>query len=293
MSLGINQCIARRAVLRASPGYMANMVIFFGFPFFLLVAAITGDLLQMGRYSWQSYAIFSFAGLVQFTFGRTWFYKSIKLIGATRSNPVINLNIIIVVVLALVLFHEPITLLTVVGIMLAITGPFLIAVKEPTDDARLQSKADLRTIDRRTLYRGTLYGLGCAVLFGSGTISVKLGLNYGGSPVIGSLVAFLASSIAIIPSVFFNAENRRELLSPSKHALVFGLLCGLATSVAIMMTYGALYYGPVIVVSLVQRTLPIWALLFAFAVNRKNESLSRWVLAGNGVLMAGVILILV
>jgi hypothetical protein len=53
------------------------------------------------------------------------------------------------------------------------------------------------------------YGMGAAIFWGSSFIFIKLGLENGGSPIAGSLLAYLGASIAIIPSLL-NRENKKE-----------------------------------------------------------------------------------
>ena len=85
MTYGANQIIARRGVLRASAGYVAYISIFSGPFFFLAVTAATGDLFKLGNFPLASYGLFAMSGVIHFAFGRTFGYKSLLLIGATRS----------------------------------------------------------------------------------------------------------------------------------------------------------------------------------------------------------------
>lgn len=116
-------------------------------------------------------------------------------------------------------------------------------------------------------------------------------MDKGGSPVAGSLVAYVSALIAISPSAFLNRENREELWNGDKGSLKLALLSGLSINVAQLLRYVALAFASAVVVSLMMRTSPFWVLCLAFLFNRKDESFSRWVLVGNGLLVAGTILI--
>jgi uncharacterized membrane protein len=137
-----------------------------------------------------------------------------------------------------------------------------------------------------------LYGLGAAIFWGGSTIFIKFGLEKGGTPVVGSLIAYLAASIAISPSLL-NRKNRTEILNAERKSLQIALMSGLATNIAQWLRYVALGYASVIIVTFLIRTISLWILLLSFIFNREYESFSRWVLLGNALLMVGTILILI
>ena len=149
-----------------------------------------------------------------------------------------------------------------------------------------------KEIDRRTLYVGIFYGMGAAIFWGSSAIFIKLGLESGGSPVAGSLIAYLAALMFIIPS-FLNRENRKEIIEADGKSFQIALINGLTVNIAQLLRYLALGYVSVIIVTLSIRTTNLWVLLFSYIFNREYESFSRWVLLGNILLIAGTVLILI
>jgi drug/metabolite transporter (DMT)-like permease len=192
------------------------------------------------------------------------------------------------------MLRETIKPLTIVGILLSLSGPLLIVLKESTSSHNGQAKSNNSVeVDRRTLGIGILYGAGTAVCWGISPILIKLGLERGGSPVFGNLVMYLAACIVILPSAFLIGENRKAIFNIRQEAFWPAVFCGLANNVWQLSMNFALAYGSVIVVSLMVRTSPIWTLLFAFFFIRRYESLSRWVLLGNGLVIIGSLLVLV
>jgi drug/metabolite transporter (DMT)-like permease len=291
---GATSIVTRRGVLRASSSYIATVSIFSGFVLSFILALVTGDLFGMHRISWQAYLFWIITGVAHFALGRTWGYRAIQMIGSTRSNVIVSLNPIVSVILAVIILGETITPLLVCGMLFSLSGPLLIAVKEhtlarvPDTDEKPRGKE----VTRSTLYRGMLYGLGTAVMWGASAIFIKLGLTSGGPPVAGSLIAYLAASLAIIPSSFLNRVNRKEIFQKDRESFQLALLSGLTSTIAQLLRYLALDVGSVIVVSLMLRTSPLWVLSLAFIFNREVESFSRWVLLGNALLITGTILIL-
>lgn len=288
----ISNTLTRRGVLRATSGYVANISIFAGCAFFLLVNAVTGDLFKLGRYSWLVFVLFAIQGIIHFAFGRTWAYRCFQLIGAVRAQVVTSLNVVVSIVLALIIFREKVTPLVILGIALCMCGVFLLSAKESVRKAGPGAVPDYKKVDRRTLTKGIFFGLGTALFWGASTILVKLALNHGGIPLVGNFIAYTAATLAISPAVFSNAPARKELLSTRGRLFLLALFSGLTTGIAHTFRYFALDYGSVIVVSLMFQTSPLWTMLLAFTFNRKFESFSRWALLGNGTVLAGVLLVL-
>ena len=292
---GANSIITRRGVLRVSSNYVATISILTGFFFFLPVTGITGDLAGIARLHWKAYTFWALSGIIHFALGRTWAYRSLQLLGSTRSNIVTSLSPIATVALAMLVLKETVTPLQSIGILFTLSGPLLMLWKEQTavqeTDATPASPG--RNVDSHTLLLGILHGVGAAVFWGSSAIFIKFGLEAGGSPVAGTLIAYAAASAIVCPSSWSKAENRRELLSEGRKSLQVALFSGLTTSVAQLFRYLSFAYGSVIVVSLMLRTLPLWVLLLAFIFNREYESFSRWVLIGNGLILVGTILVIV
>ena len=292
---GANSIITRRGVLRVSSNYVATISILTGFFFFLPVTGITGDLAGIARLHWKAYTFWALSGIIHFALGRTWAYRSLQLLGSTRSNIVTSLSPIATVALAMLVLKETVTPLQSIGILFTLSGPLLMLWKEQTavqeTDATPVSPGSY--VDSHTLLLGILYGAGAAVFWGSSAIFIKFGLEAGGSPVAGTLIAYAAASAIVCPSSWSKAENRRELLSEGRKSLQVALFSGLTTSVAQLFRYLSFAYGSVIVVSLMLRTLPLWVLLLAFIFNREYESFSRWVLIGNGLILVGTILVIV
>jgi drug/metabolite transporter (DMT)-like permease len=286
---GANSIITRRGVLRVSSNYVATISILTGFIFFLPVTGITGDLTGIASLPWKAYLFWALSGIIHFALGRTWAYRSLQLLGSTRSNIVTSLSPVATVALAMLVLKETVTPLQFVGILLTLSGPVLMLAKEQTV---VGGSVSGKEIDARTLAAGILYGAGAAVFWGSSAIFIKFGLEAGGSPVAGSLIAYAAASAIVCPSSLSKAESRREFRSEGRKSLQIAVFSGLTTSVAQLFRYLSFAYGSVIVVSLMLRTLPLWVLLLAFIFNREYESFSRWVLIGNGLILIGTILVI-
>jgi drug/metabolite transporter (DMT)-like permease len=291
-----NSIITRRGVLRVSSHYIAVGSIFTGTFFFLLFIALTGHFLSLSQIPWKAIGFWVLSGIIHFALGRTWAYRSIQFIGSNRSNVVTSLNPVVTIVLALVILHEEVNGLMALGILFSLAGPLVMLLKEKTltETNSLSGGIQGKDVDRLTLYKGFFYGAGAAVFWGSSAIFIKLAMKEGGdSPIAGSFLAYLAASIVVAPSIIINPENRREFFSEKTGSIMLAIACGLTSGLAQLLRYLALGYTSAILVSLLNRTVPLWVLIFSFLFIRRYESFSRWVLIGNGLLVVGTLLVLI
>jgi drug/metabolite transporter (DMT)-like permease len=291
-----NTIITRRGVLRVSSNYIAIGSIFTGTFFFLLLLTLTGHLFSLGQIPWKVLAFWILSGIIHFALGRTWAYRSIQFIGSNRSNVVTSLNPMVTIVLALLILHEEVNGLMALGILFSLAGPLVILLKEETLTVTnsLSGAIQGKDVDRFTLYKGFFYGAGAAVFWGSSAIFIKLAIKEGGgSPIVGSFLAYLAASMVVAPSVIINPENRSEFFSEKADSMMLAIACGLASGLAQLLRYLALGYASAILVSLLNRTIPIWVLIFSFVFNRRYESFSRWVFIGNALLVIGTFFVLI
>ncbi len=290
---GVNSIVVRRGVLRVSSNYMATLTVFSGPIFFFVLTLATGELFKIAAFNWKATLFFALSGIIHFALGRTFGYRSVQILGATRSGIMTGLNAIVSVVLAVIILKETLTPLMIVGICFSLSGPIIMGLKEErtTRIVDLSVNRQSKHLDRKTFYRGLFFGIGSAIFWGSSPIFIKLGLDNGGSSLAGSFIAYSAASLVVSISLL-NETNREEIFKVDKQALRLAVMSGMTTNIAQMLRYVALNYSTVIVLSLVSRTIPIWTLFFSFIFNRKLESFSRWVLLGNALLTIGTILVL-
>ncbi|MBI4333192.1 MAG: DMT family transporter [Chloroflexi bacterium] len=291
--LGTNSVVVRRAVLTVSPNYMATLTVFCGPIFFFILALATGDLFKIPYFGWQAILFFALAGIIHFAMGRSFGYRAVEILGATRAGILTGLNIVWSIFLAVIILNETVTPLMWVGICFSLSGPTIIGLKEEKVTRSFQQRVgkQFKVVDRKTFFKGIFFGTCSAIFWGSSSIFIKLGLENGAAPLGGTFIAFSAAALVVSASLL-NKKNRDEVLGSDWRKLRFAAMSGLTSSTGQMMRYLALNYGSVIVVGLVSRTMPIWTLTLSFIFNRKFESFSRWVLIGYGLLIIGTVLVL-
>lgn len=291
--MSVNSIVVRRGVLRVSVNYITTLSVLSGPIFFFLLALLAGEVLQIAGFTWKVSLFFAIAGIIHFALGRTFGYRSTKLLGANRSTAIVGMYAVVSVILAIIVLGEKLTPFTIAGAILSIMGPLIIVFKEGQASGSAEAKINpnVNSLDRKTLYIGVLYGLCAAVLWGSSPIFIKLALDNGGTAIAGNFISYSAASIVVCASLF-NKKDRQEILRGDWPSLKIAIMSSLSANVAQLARYLAFNYGSVIVVSIVSRTIPVWTIALSYIFNRKIESFSRWVFIGNGLLILGTVLVM-
>ena len=222
---------------------------------------ITGDLFRVSHFPWGFYLYMALSGIVHFALGRTWTYRSIQLIGATRSNIVISLNPIVTVILGMIVLRETVTPIMVVGIVCTLMSPLVVLVTEPpvSGDALSGVTTPGKELDRpHPLQRVPLWNRWFPFL---GEQCHFHKAWPGGRRIPDRREPHRLSVCFHRHPPVCNHEqrlSRGQLLHGDKNSLRIALFSGLITNIAQLMRYIAIGLGSAIVVSLMLRTGPLW-----------------------------------
>lgn len=226
-----------------------------------------------GRPAPQAVAFFVLAGLIGTVGGRLLRFISIDRVGASISAALINLSPLISAALAIVLLGEPVTGPTAVGTLVIVAGAVLLSVG-----------------GRQTGYRPwhLTLPLLSATCFGVVAILRKLGLG-GAGAVMGSAINVTAALIAF--SALLVASGRRDAMGCRGRSLAYFVAAGVAENAGVFMNVVALGAGTVSVVAPLNATSPVFTLLLSFFFLRGLETLTRRIVVGTLLIVAGVYLI--
>src|SRR5690349_2040238 len=96
-----------------------------GLACFLVVTLLTGALQNLGRFEAWALASLSAAGVLHFVLGRYCNFRASQAAGVNLTAPVVQLNSVVTLVLAVVVLREPCTMLQSVGAILMVGGSLL------------------------------------------------------------------------------------------------------------------------------------------------------------------------
>lgn len=141
---------------------------------------------------------------------------------------------------------------------------------------------------KKDMIIGRTFGILSAVGYAVGSVFARQGVTELTSPLVGSAISLLAGTIVM--GVIAGRRMERDL-TKKKRAVFFFFLAGLASGSGALLSFFALSMAPVVIVSPIQNTYPLFALLFAWLFLRRLERVSFRLVLGALFVVAGVILI--
>ncbi len=278
----------RRGVLRVRNAPLGGYIsVFVGPPLFLLVAVLLGDLHSIGAFAWKGYLWLAVAGIIHFVAGRSFNYLSVRYLGANMASIFAASSLVYTVLLGFFVLGEHITQNMVIGSLLIIVGPALLAWSphhenpgskvESADSPRLSPK-------------GITAGLVTGIFFGSSSLFIKWGLGEGGSPLAGTFISYTSAAL-ILGMTMLNPTRKDEVVHMERRALLWFMFSGVFASLAQLFRYTAMKLSPISVAGPLIQTSPVFLLVLSLALNRKIESFRIKVVLGAILVVIGAVML--
>jgi transporter family protein len=220
-------------------------------------------------------------GALNFLGGRGQNYLAIDLVGAARSAPFVGASALFAAIFAISLAGErphPLVLAGTVGVVAGL------AVS--TGDSFRSGWSR----DRRSLL-GYALALGAALSYGAANVLAKeLTMDYG-SPFMVAAFSLLFGVALLTPLAGRSAVGS---LRAARGNLALAAASGIAGAGGVIALYLALERSTVVIVSPIASINPLVTLLLAHLfLERRLERVTRWVLGGTLLAVAGVVLVVV
>jgi drug/metabolite transporter (DMT)-like permease len=281
---------ALRGTLQGNPRQGVRLTILLGVPFFIVLAAAFGQLMRFHELPALGWALFAVAGVIHFVGGRTFGYLATREVGASRATVITTLSPVVSIVVAVILFGDTITTAIAVGAALVLLGPILMSQGDRQGKVRPDAPRVQVEITPDRLRRGVLFGALAAICWGISPILIKAGLTQASLPVLGTLISYVAAGL-VMAAGFVTLDVRRDFFGMSGAAARWYVLAGLFVATAQCLRYLALAQGSVTIVVLLMQAVPIFVIALSFLINRRVESLNRYVVAGGALVTVGAIII--
>jgi len=200
--------------------------------------------------------------------------------------PVVQLNSVVTLILAVVILREPCTLLQVAGAILMVSGS-LVTQQSPQAGA---SKLD-ETFKPRILV-GFLFALIEALAYGSSPIIVRQALQDVGalSGVASASVAYAAATVAVTLDLLIPSLRRNVTKVSGENARWF-VYSGIFVATAHGFLYSALAVAPIMLVAPLLQLSLVFRFVFALILNPRHEVFGLLVILGTVVSILGAIAI--
>jgi drug/metabolite transporter (DMT)-like permease len=221
------------------------------------------------------FAIFVIAGVLQAVV-RQLTYIGIEKIGAARSGPIRASVPLWSATLAIVFLGERMTTVIALGTLLVFAGIVLISWR-----------ADEGIKDFRPWY--VIAPLLAAMLGGVVYPLRRYALRYSDEPIyFGAIVGVVG---LLCTSLYIAVPATKERLVWHRQSIGYFIAGGGFESLGLLLVLYALTYGPVIVVTPLTATLPLWVVLGSKLFLHDLEKITPRIIAGSALVVAGTIAI--
>jgi drug/metabolite transporter (DMT)-like permease len=280
-SFAATTAAGRRGVVTGTPAQgmvLSNPV---GILCFLLIAVLAGEIGQTVEFPATSAAWMAGVGVLQFVVGRYANFRANQSAGVNLTAPVVQLNVVVTLALAVVLIGEPCTILQIIGGLVMFAGAFT------TQQQSLPKFAAPGFSPRYA--EAYLFALLAALAYGTGPFMARIALQFSApsSAIGGGLIAYAASTAAVAAMVLLSPALRRNVTSVKWENIRWFVYSGIAVAAAQGFMYAALAVSPImVVVPLLQLSL-VFRLLFSAWVNPHHEVFGIKVILGTVISMVG------
>ena len=284
-TFALTNATGRRGVISGTPaqGMVISMPV--GLACFLAVALLTGAHENFWRFSASALASLSAAGILHFVVGRYCNFRASQAAGVNLTAPVMQLNAVVTLVLAVVVLREPCTLLQVAGGILMVTGSL---VTQTASQPIASSNPTGGSVFRPRVAIGFFFAAIAALMYGTSPIIVRQAVLDSGplGGVAGGSIAYAAATVAVALGLFIPSLRSNVTKVSSENARWF-VYSGIFVAAAQGFLYSALALAPImVVVPLLQLSL-VFRFLFALLLNPNHEVFGFLVVFGSVVSIAG------
>ena len=300
-SFALNNAAARRAVVTGTPTQGMALTVPIGVLCFLLVAALTGEMARLGQFPPAAVAWMMAVGLLHFLLGRYCNYRANQYAGANLTGPVIQLQVVVTLALAVVVLNEPCSALQVIGGIVMLAGSFITqsqqlgraAAVAPVGNGGKPRAADADAIKAPKFVprqaEGYLFALLAAFAYGTTPIMVRTALRHAGpsSAILGGVISYGAATGAIALMLVLSTPLRHNVMALRRDNIPWFVFSGVFVAMAQGFLYSALAVAPImLVMPLLQLTL-VFRIIFAMWLNPEHEVFGWKVIAGSAISILG------
>lgn len=212
--------------------------------FLLAILSVYNGEISALDFSSRAFWSFFLAGAVGASFGKVFYYRGIDKVGASKATSVKNSSPLLTAILAIFFLGEEVNVFIVAGVLAIIAGIAVLSQAKPTEE---------RGVGRLRYF---LFPIVAALCFGINPIFKKLGMNAANLPILGALITqATALFFMLLLGRFMGLKPRWERIPAP--GLILLILSGFTEALGSMLTFFALGYGPVALLSPIWRISPL------------------------------------
>jgi drug/metabolite transporter (DMT)-like permease len=288
----LNIAAARRGVVTGTPSQGTAVTVPIGVAVFLPVALATGEIARLDTFPLASVGWMTGVGLLHFLVGRYCNYRANQEAGVNITAPVVQLQIVVALVLAVVVLGEPCSLLQAIGSVVMVTGALVTQLQRP--GGRGAGGSGERTAAAPVFVarylRGYVFASLAALAYGTTPIMTRFALAHTGpmAGLLGGLIAYGAAT-AVVAIALMWPPLWREVTAIKRDSVRWFVYSGVFVAFAQGFFYSAVAVAPIMLVSPLLQFSLAFRLLFSKWLNPYHEVFGALVVVGVATSILGAI----
>jgi drug/metabolite transporter (DMT)-like permease len=290
-SFALNTAMARRGVVSGTPIQAMAVTVPLGVVCFLPLALLTGELMRLPQFPTLAIAWMAAVGVVHFVIGRYCNFRSNAEAGVNLTAPVVQLQVVVTMIMAVVVLHEPCTVLQMIGGALIIIGSLITQQAPARTAARVPAQSDTPLFAHRYV-AGYLFATLAAVSYGSTPVMARFALEDTGpaTGILGGLISYAAAT-AVAALALVSPAIRRNVFSITRNNARWFTASGVFVAAAQGFFFAAVAVAPVMLVMPLLQLSLVFRMLFSTWLNPAHEIVGPLVLAGVVISVAGALMV--
>jgi drug/metabolite transporter (DMT)-like permease len=292
-TFALNNVTMRRGVVTGSVLQGMALTVPFGGLTFLAITIAFGELGQLVMFPRVALAWLAGQGIVHFVFGRYCNYKSNQLMGVNLAAPVVQLQVSVAMLLAVLTLHEKFTVLQAFGTVLMLGGSF-ITQSNANNGKRVPIVAGPQEapVFRPQVVSGYLFALGAAVCYGASPLMAREAFLAapGAGAAAGGCLAYAGATLFF--SFFMLRPGAwRDVMGTSRENLWWFLSAAVLVAISQAFVYASLAVAPLMVVTPILQLSLVFRLFLSQSINREHEVMNLTVVIGSFTAVLGSLLV--
>jgi drug/metabolite transporter (DMT)-like permease len=295
-TFALNNAAVRRGVVTGTPGQAMAVTVPLGIVCFLPVAFLLGELSRLGQFSLTAMGWMAALGVQHFLIGRYCNFTANQVAGVNLTAPVVQLQVVVTMVMAVLVLHEPCTALQIIGGVIMLGGSLITQRQPPKAKAAPAAKA---VADKPALppfiphyLAGYVFASLAALAYGSTPVMARFALEHTGpaTGILGGLISYVAAT-ALGSLALLSPKFRQNLKALNRDNVRWFVYSGVFVAAAQGFFFCAVSLAPVLLVMPLLQLSLIFRLLFSTWLSPDHEVFGWLVLWGAAISVAGALLV--
>ena len=284
LTFAVNNATSRRGVITGSVFQGMAVTVPVGLAGFLALAAATGGLGRIAAVPLVAVLWLAPQGVIHFICGRYFNYKANQLIGTNLAAPVVQLQVVVAMALAVLTLGERFTVLQALGTIVMLAGSFATQTRQPA------ARPTASFVPR--LVPGYLCGTLSALFYGVSPLLVRQAFASTArpEPILGGVVAYVAATL-VFGLCLLVPRARRDVAAMSRGNAGWFLVSGLLVAASQAFVYASLALAPLMVVTPLLQLSLIFRLALSQWMNRRHEIMNWGVMVAAIAAVAGSVVV--